>query len=249
MSKEKPPEMETQIVTAFAPPPPNLRQKLAKARAELKFIEKRGHNQFHNYDYVQAADVQGTVGLALAKVGVIIAMRNVEIEYSDATTQKGGHENVVRWRCDYGFIDGDSDEQLWYPAFGEGRDAGDKAVYKARTGAMKYFISQGLCLGMGDDPEETGGEEHEHGSKPDPSTRRTPFQKAVIDAPKMTPEQSFEIDQLLMQSSDPDATAQGLLKHFNVVELKDLTTLNANVAITTLKTKLAKAKEAANGNV
>ncbi len=57
---------------------------------------------------------------------------------------------------DYEFIDGDSDEVLSVPSYGEGRDRGDKAPYKALTGALKYALIQTFLIATGDDPEQEG---------------------------------------------------------------------------------------------
>ena len=37
---------------------------------------------------------------------------------------------------------------------GEGADPGDKAPYKALTGALKYALLQSFLLATGDDPED-----------------------------------------------------------------------------------------------
>lgn len=37
--------------------------------------------------------------------------------------------------------------------FGFGEDSGDKAIYKAITGAIKYFGSENFLVSTGDDPE------------------------------------------------------------------------------------------------
>ena len=37
---------------------------------------------------------------------------------------------------------------------GQGLDSGDKAPYKAMTGALKYALLQSFLLATGDDPEE-----------------------------------------------------------------------------------------------
>lgn len=242
-AKEKIEEMADRVVGAITPPP-NLRQKLATVRKDLEFIKARGRNDFHKYDYVKAADVQGIVGEKLAAVGVVIGMRNMVIARLEAETANSRKENVIEFHCEYGYLDADSSEELWYPAIGEGRDSGDKAVYKARTGAFKYFLTQSLCLGLGDDPEETGDEDHERGStgakpKAHASKEPTPYQQ--VHAKKITPEQRAELDALILQSADPDATAVGICEHFAVTELADMSSPNANVAITILKTKLAKA--------
>ena len=61
---------------------------------------------------------------------------------------------MVEVTLDYEFIDGDSDEILSVPSYGEGRDGGDKAPYKALTGALKYALIQTFLIATGDDPEE-----------------------------------------------------------------------------------------------
>lgn len=37
--------------------------------------------------------------------------------------------------------------------FGSGQDAGDKAIMKAQTAAIKYAYMMSLCIATGDDPE------------------------------------------------------------------------------------------------
>jgi hypothetical protein len=52
----------------------------------------------------------------------------------------------------YRFIDARSGEELTVRVAGEGADAGDKAPYKAMTGALKYALLQSFLLATGDDP-------------------------------------------------------------------------------------------------
>ena len=54
----------------------------------------------------------------------------------------------------YTFADVDSDEQLVAKVAGQGLDSGDKAPYKAQTGALKYALLQSFLLATGDDPEK-----------------------------------------------------------------------------------------------
>lgn len=197
----------------------NLRQKIAHVRANLAFIEKRGKNKHHDYEYATAADVQGLVGKALAEAGVIIGMRDLVIEYETAKTRANNDENVAKISCIYSFLDTDSDEKLDYPAQGEGRDPGDKAVYKARTGAMKYFLSQALCLGLGDDPEETGDEEHERGSTREKSDTRGDAGSVAKRGP-MTEEQVKIIEALLLEAQI-EPNDEKMLAYFKVELLKD----------------------------
>lgn len=134
--------------------PLNLRQKLAQVRRKIHNVEKRGKNTFQNYDYAMASDMAGLLGNALAEIGVIVARRSLDIKRSEIEKPNNkGMETRIEISCEYGFLDTDSAEELWQPAYGEGRDSGDKAAYKAFTGALKYFLIQTFMLATGDDPE------------------------------------------------------------------------------------------------
>lgn len=139
-----------------------LRQKLAAIRREIHNIEKRGFNEFHRYNYAQASDVAGQIGTSLAEHNIIVARRNLEV--TRGLTGRDNKEMLVELKLDYGFLDADSNEELWQPAYGEGRDTGDKAAYKAFTGAFKYLLIQAFCLATGDDPE-ADSEDYRNGKK------------------------------------------------------------------------------------
>ena len=53
----------------------------------------------------------------------------------------------------YGFIDSESGQELSGSAVGQGTDKGDKGVYKAITGAIKYIYMKSFNIPTGDDPE------------------------------------------------------------------------------------------------
>lgn len=129
----------------------NLIQKLAAIRQQIEGVAKKGKNTFQNYKYVMASDIAGELGTALAEQNIIVARRNLKVTHS--LPVEGSKNTVVLMECEYGFIDGDSDQELWQPAWGEGRDTGDKAGYKAFTGMLKYFLLQAFLLATGDDPE------------------------------------------------------------------------------------------------
>ena len=70
------------------------------------------------------------------------------------TNQKGNTEYIATVKVKFTFIDGDSGEELSIHSVGEGQDAGDKAVYKAITGAQKYALMKAFMIPTGDDPEQ-----------------------------------------------------------------------------------------------
>ena len=67
---------------------------------------------------------------------------------------------------------------------GEGADAGDKAPYKAMTGALKYALLQSFLLSTGDDPED----------------ERTNSRAALGSERVITPEQVRELQGLIEET-------------------------------------------------
>ena len=132
----------------------NLRQKLAQVRREVGYIQKRGKNELHDYSYAMAADIAGAIGDRLAALNVVLGRRNLSVKREKSQNGQGV-ETVVEVTLDYEFIDGDSDEILSVPSYGEGRDSGDKAPYKALTGALKYALIQTFLIATGDDPRRS----------------------------------------------------------------------------------------------
>lgn len=196
-------------------PVQNLRSKLAEIRCRIHNIEKRGRNEFHRYNYAMASDLQGVIGTELAESGIVLARRNLTVARSLGETSKGNAETIVEVSCEYGFLDADSDEQIWQPAYGEGRDQGDKAAYKAFTGALKYFLIQAFSLATGDDPEDSAELDAKRQS------RKAPPRKVERVEPSIEPLPGDDVDDDPADSFE-DPPAPVLLNEFQVKELDDL---------------------------
>jgi ERF superfamily len=138
----------------------NLRQKLAEVRRRIGYIQKRGHNERGNYRYVTAADIAGAVGDLLAELGVVIVPSLESISYVPTRNSSGQIERVACVIMSYTFTDVISAEKVTVKVPGEGLDGGDKATYKAMTGALKYALLQSFLLASGDDPEDDRHEVH-----------------------------------------------------------------------------------------
>lgn len=127
--------------------------KLAKVMQEVKYIEKRGYNKFHKYKYATESDVSEKVREILAEQNVIMLPDVIEHTTRNHTNGKGNIEYISTVKIKFNFIDGDTGEELSIHSVGEGQDAGDKAVYKAITGATKYALMKAFMIPTGDDPE------------------------------------------------------------------------------------------------
>ena len=112
----------------------NLREKFAEVRRRLGYVQKRGHNERHNYSYVTAADLAGSVGDILAELGVVVIP---QLQSISTETPRSSSDRIARVVMNYRFVDARSGEELSVRVAGEGADAGDKAPYKAMTGALE----------------------------------------------------------------------------------------------------------------
>lgn len=125
----------------------NITAKLAAIVKEVGWIEKRGHNDFHDYDYVTESDVVEALRGHLANAGIVCAPL-VEV----VRTERLDKGIIATIEASYIFSDGE--ETVTVRVGGMGYDIpGDKAIYKAMTGAEKYALKQLFLIPTGDDPE------------------------------------------------------------------------------------------------
>src|SRR5271170_803495 len=66
--------------TESSPAALNLRQKLARVRREVGYIQKRGKKELHDYSYAMAADIAGAIGDRLAALNVVLGRRNLSVK-------------------------------------------------------------------------------------------------------------------------------------------------------------------------
>jgi hypothetical protein len=134
-------------LTRAAPCEAGLIQKLLEATAEIAPIPKRGLNAETGYAFAAAEDILAAVRGPLARHGLVVVC-TLKDRVSQALPGRGWREQVL---LTVTLNDGTS--ALSIDAPGEGQDSGDKAVYKAWTGAFKYALRSLLQLPFGEDPE------------------------------------------------------------------------------------------------
>lgn len=147
----------------------NIAKKLVKVMSECSHVIKNGQNDYHNYKYVTAEDVLQKVNASLTKHNIAsIASPNLDsmVEVLNRNEKK---EHLATVSIQVHLIDGDSGESVDLFGIGSGQDAGDKAVMKAQTAAIKYAFMLSLCIATGDDPEadSTTDENMESVTKPE----------------------------------------------------------------------------------
>jgi len=132
-------------------------KKLAEVMDQVKYIQKKGFNKFHNYSYATEADVNEKIREELSKRNVVMIPDVKSCSYREHTNRKNQIEYITTVQMEFTFIDGETGEEIKLSSFGEGQDAGDKGVYKAITGAQKYALMKAFMIPTGDDPESDDG--------------------------------------------------------------------------------------------
>ena len=213
--------VSTSDIAPGAPVQLNLRQKLAEVRRRIGYVQKRGHNERFNYSYVTAADIAGSVGDILAELGIIVVPRLEDISYESAAG-RGEATRMARVVMAYTFADVDSGEEVVAKVAGQGLDPGDKAPYKAMTGALKYALLQSFLLATGDDPED----------------ERVDARSAATNPERLIGDDQVRELQALIDETGTDL--ERVLAYYKVASLSELTETAYRRALEVLNRKLAK---------
>lgn len=124
-----------------------LYKKLLKVMKKIEVIKKSGLNSHHGYQYSTEADFIEAVRQHLLDEDIIV-LTSVE------ECSKEGSLTTVKTK--HVFVDTENGQNHVVYSYGTGQDSQDKGVYKAITGAMKYFISKSFMIETQDDPESDG---------------------------------------------------------------------------------------------
>nr|WP_302887625.1 ERF family protein [uncultured Romboutsia sp.] len=128
-------------------------KKLVNVMIECGHIAKNGLNSYHQYKYATAEDVLLKVNSALTKNKIASVVIPEIASMVDVINLKGNIEHLVTVNVQIKLIDSESGKCVDLFGIGSGQDAGDKAVMKAQTAAIKYAYMMSLCIATGDDPE------------------------------------------------------------------------------------------------
>lgn len=132
------------------------KNKLRKALKEKGVLVRKGKNTYDDYKYFSEAQYKELFTELLADNE--LELKFTELDYTmfeGSAKMTNGRMPRLRFSlidCETGFYE-DTD------ITGEGMDKGDKAGYKAYTGALKYYLANTFMVATGDDAEQESPEE------------------------------------------------------------------------------------------
>jgi len=179
----------------------SLHDKVCEACKAVGVVPKRGRNE--KYPYQKASDVAAAFRQELFSRGVIV--RQNEQTPTFRTIETNGGVPVVDCCIGIEFTLTDGKETIGPDVkHGEGWDSEGKSLYKAQTGATKYFLrGLGLIPDETDDPEYDG-EHQDAGEQPAKRVRKSdqPIRDfehhAFMEACAATNKTQEEIDRFLV---------------------------------------------------
>lgn len=129
--------------------------RLNEVMAEIGSVEKAGRNAFQNYDYLTEQDVINAVRPLLLAKGINFGYDAQVTNLTPCGKDGKSILTTIILTATFTMVD-DHTDYVKRISCGQGADAGDKGVYKAITGALKYLFFKNLLIGTGDDPEAEG---------------------------------------------------------------------------------------------
>ena len=192
----------------------NTLRKLLKEKGVLKKDKK---NKFDDYYYFSEAGYKELFTELLSSSGLELTSNEQSYTEFETTSEKmpNGRKVVFEFRLtdiDTGFFETSN-------ITGEAMDKGDKAGYKADTGAIKYYLANTFLVATGDDPETESPEGKRKPAKDNGTTLATANQVAMI------------------KKLYDEANIQAMLSYYKVGKLEDLTVKQASVAIANKRKK------------
>lgn len=134
--------------------PKTLTEKLCEVGTELTWVQKRGKNTFHGYNYATEADLVLAIRMLLYQRKVFLYPHVLSVKRESWTDDKGKRKSITDMEIKWEWKDGETGESQFSMMPGCGEDGGDKGTYKAITGSEKYLILKTFLIPTYDDAEQ-----------------------------------------------------------------------------------------------
>lgn len=140
-----------------------LQQKKSNVRKKLKekgVVQKDKTNIYDKYSYFSEAGYKKLFTELFSENSLELSTNEVEYQTYQTNNQKMQNGRIVKF--EFTLTDTETGFFETTNMSGEGMDKGDKAGYKADTGALKYYLANTFMVATGDDaenesPEATSG--------------------------------------------------------------------------------------------
>lgn len=142
--------------------PANIGEAWLAIMNEVGYVQKAGELKINGklqYKFTGEAQLIEALRPVMLKYKVICVPCEAKIHTADyiVVGEKKTYRTMIEYTWVYTHVPSQTHMQV--QAIGEGLDNGDKAAYKAATGALKYALRQAFLIETGDDPDKERVEE------------------------------------------------------------------------------------------
>ena len=190
---------------------------LRKALKEKGVLKRDGSNTFDRYSYFSEAQYKELFTGLFADYGLELKFNELAYDTFEGSEKQA---NGRMPKLEFELMDIDTGFGETTIITGEGIDKGDKAGYKAYTGALKYFLANTFMVATGDDPESESPSQKMNDKAP----------KGNGEPRKATPKQ---VEFLASKYKGDNLTK--LLEMNNITKLEDITIEVASDLISKIK--------------
>lgn len=193
--------------------PPTVHECIARAMGSVPAVGKWGTNTHDRYGFKRIDDFMTAANAALSEAGVHITFRILQRLVDDSHQTSGG--NVMRWvdmEVEFTFH-GPTGDHVQFTAWGEARDASDKATNKALTAAMKYVLMYGLMIPTEDmvDADRDSHEArpvHPTAAAQQQTEAQAAAERQAREAAEQQARDKARADMIARTDADPDVVAE-----------------------------------------
>jgi hypothetical protein len=184
---------------------------LRKTLKEKGILKKGATNEFDKYSYFSEAQYKELFTELFSSHGLELKSSESDYNMFEGTEKQANGRNV---KFEFNLYDIETGFFETSYVTGEGIDKGDKAGYKADTGALKYYLANTFMVATGDDPE-----------------KESPDNKMNDKTPKKATEKQIDMLEGLLG----DEEIEKVLQHYKIKDLADLTIQQASSLISRKK--------------
>lgn len=128
--------------------PPSLAARKCMVMSEVNRLKKTGVNSHHGYKFATESDVADLLRELLAKYGIGLQVSMSEVGPPEQVGKQ------TRWQVGFEFTlinADDPEDKEWSTWIAHGIDSQDKALNKAATTALKFFLLKTFLVSTGED--------------------------------------------------------------------------------------------------
>jgi len=199
---------------------------------KVGYVQKGGTNKAQNYKYAGEADLIAALRPAMIENDIIFwpsgVERSHEVQVATASQTESFTKSTFNTKIiatlQYTFRHVTSATEIKVQVIGEGVDSGDKASYKAMTGALKYALRQTFLIETGDEPEADAKTDEDASEYGKPYFKNSSLRKTFCDSVIKQFEDSASLPELdaVAKSNKADFAAMDAGSEHDVLAVGEL---------------------------